>query len=145
MSTLPHQITAIYRCGSMFRTEKSKEKLPFIYHGYISFIHYHPGQSQDNVAKYLCLNKSSAARHLAYLEENGYIERRKSETDKRETLVYPTEKLEEIAPEIAAISADWKNAITRDIDEKDYAVFLSVLEKIYDNAQELIYGGGDTE
>ncbi len=145
MATFSHKISTIYRCGSMYRTAHSAEKLPGIYHGYISLIHNRPGQSQDEIAKYLCLSKSSATRHLAYLEENGYIERRKNEADKREMLVYPTEKLEAVVPEIFAISTNWHQTLTDGIGEEEYALFIDILERLSERAQKIIYGGEDAQ
>ena len=93
MPTLMRQINVISRCGGRFRTEKLKEfGLCAPHHSYILNICNHPGISQEQLAEHICVDKSNVTRQLAYLENEGYVERKQSETDRRVTLVYPTEK-----------------------------------------------------
>lgn len=138
MASLLRMINNISRCGSTFRAAHSSKNLPGIYHSYAFAVCKNPGWSQDRLAKHLCINKSSVARHLAFLEDNGYIERRTCERDKRETLVFPTQKMLDILPEITAITREWNARLTEGISEDELKVFTDVLAKLSDKAREII-------
>ena len=142
MASLSRMINNISRCGGTFRTAHSSGNLPGIYHSYVFAICNNPGWSQDRLAKHLSINKSSTARHLAFLEDKGYIERRTCERDKRETLVFPTQKMLDILPEITAITREWNARLTEGISDDELKVFMDVLAKLSDKAREIINGTG---
>ena len=142
MPTLTRSINIISRCAASYRTTHSTEGLPGIYHSYVVAICRNPGWSQEKLSRHLCINKSNITRHLAYLEENGYIERRTSEKDKRELLVYPTEKMLGSLPDVTRVSREWNALLTEGLDENELAAFLSVLERLSDRARDLLYEGG---
>ena len=140
MAALTRKINIISRCYSSYRAKNSASNLPGIYHSYVFAVCKNPGWSQDRLARHLCLNKSNVTRHLAYLEDNGYIERRVSEKDKREMLVFPTEKMKAVLPEITEITKDWNEKMTEGISEEEYRLFMEILEKMTNNSLRIIYG-----
>lgn len=139
VSALTRRINIISRCAASYRTARSTEGLPGIYHSYVIAICRNPGWSQERLSRHLCINKSNITRHLAYLEENGYIERRTCEKDKRELLVYPTEKMLALLPDVMCITREWNALLTDGIGEEELAAFLSVLERISDRARDILY------
>ncbi len=139
MFSINRRLNAISRCYSLYRAENSSQNLQGIYHSYIFAICYNPGSSQDFLAKYLCKNKSSVTRHLTFLEKEGLIERKSSLQDKRELLVYPTEKMIELFPETKEISKKWTYLLTKDISENDLEIFKKVLDQMYISAKEVIF------
>ncbi len=145
MPTIMRKISVINRCAAQYRTENSSSKLHGIYHSYIFAICKNPGMSQEFLAKHLCKNKSSVTRHLTFLENEGYIERKTSPEDKRELLVYPTEKMTDILPETKEIAKKWNCLLAEDIDEKDLEIFNCVLDKMFLTAKETIYGKEEKE
>ena len=101
MPTIMKQMNAISRAQSVFRGEAlNNGELGGCHHSFVLAICYNPGMSQEQLARHICLNKSTVARTLTYLEEKGYVIRRPSEADKRITLVYPTAKMEEVLPRL---------------------------------------------
>lgn len=100
-----------------------------------------PGRSQDELARELIINKSTAARNLSYLEERGYVKRIPLESDKRQFSVYPTDKLLSIIPKIKEVSVKWRETISEGISEDELSVFYSVLERMHERAKELALGG----
>ena len=142
VSMLTRSINIISRCAASYRTAHSTEGLPGIYHSYVFAICLNPGLSQEKLSRHLCINKSNITRHLAYLEENGYIERRTCAKDKRELLVYPTEKMLGAFPEVKRVTGEWNALLSEGIDEGELAVFLSVLERLSDRARDLLNEGG---
>lgn len=140
MPTIMRQISVISRCANLYRAENSSLNIHGVYHSYITAICRHPGSSQDFLAKHLCRNKSSVTRHLTFLENEGFIERKPSEEDKREMLVYPTSKMLDILPKTYEIAGNWNNLLTSGIDEKELEIFKKVLNKMFITARETIYG-----
>jgi len=142
MAMFMRKLNIIARCAGMYRTQQSSTQLPGIYHSYVFAICRNPGMSQDKLSKHLCMNKSSVTRHLAFLEQNDYVERKPSETDKREMLVYPTEKMTGIHTEVVQISKKWTTLLSEDIGEEEMDTFLKVLDKIQIRALEITETGG---
>lgn len=139
MAGMMRNINVIYRCGAINRKQSSKESLDGIYHSYIIAIHHHPGFSQDKLSRYICVSKSSVTRHLTFLEDNGYIERRQGK-DKRELLVFPTEKLETAYDESFCISKNWRERITVGLSEDEKQLASAILDKMAQKAREEIFG-----
>jgi len=140
MTTIMRRMNVISRCESIYRTEQSADRLPGIYHSYILAICRQPGTTQDRLAKHLCNNKSSVTRHLSFLEKGGYVKRRVCEKDRREMQVYPTEKMLAVLPEVRRITLEWNALIAQGIPEEELAVFHSVLDRMLEKSQEIVYG-----
>lgn len=144
MAMFMRKLNLIARCAGEYRTQNSSVQLPGTYHSYVFAICRRPGMSQDTLGEHLCMNKSSVTRHLAYLEQNGYIERKPSTEDKRQMLVYPTEKMLEIHAEVAQIAKQWNAHLCESITEEEMNAFMDVLDKIYVKAKQISQtGGGD--
>ena len=146
MSSLLRKINVISRCARIYRgnqlTGTDVEPFP---HSFAYAICMHPGFSQEQIARHLCLNKSMVTRRLAQLEEHGYVTRVTSETDKRVMLVYPTEKMQEIFPRVREITQNWNRAVSENISDEEMAIFESVLERIEWKARELAGVSDDCE
>ena len=138
MAKIMRLMNKIARCQSMYRTNKSTADLPGIYHSYVFCICKNPGLSQEKIAKNLCFNKSSVARHMAYLETNGYIERKTSPEDKRELLVYPTQKALDVWPIIEQMRSEWNDLILEDFSEEEVELLLKMMQKVQHKAMDLV-------
>ena len=103
-----------------------------------------PGRSQEELARELCINKSTVARNLTCLEERGYVSRQALSNDKRQFSVYPTEKMLAVMPEIRKASAEWMDLLSEGIPEAELEVFNSVLERMQKRASEIIGGQEET-
>ena len=97
-----------------------------------------PGRSQEELARELCINKSTAARALASLEEKGYVQREPLAGDKRQFAVSPTEKMLALVPEIEAASESWMAQLSEGISEEEMEIFSSVLSKMQARARDII-------
>ena len=137
MATIMRKMNIISRCEANYRTEKSTVGLAGVYHSYVLAICKNPGLPQEKLVQYLCINKSNVTRHLAHLELEGYVERRTSESDKRETLVFPTQKMLDILPEVKDITIDWNSRLAEGIAEDELKRFHEILDKMLNKAIEL--------
>ena len=124
---------AVYRHGKI-----SANDLQSGHYSYVLCICREPGRSQEEIAKDLCVNKSTVARNLNYLEENGYILRKSLPSDKRQFSVYPTEKMLAVLPEIKAASMDWMSLLSEGIPQNRLEVFNEVLQQMETKAREIM-------
>ncbi len=134
----------ISRSQSTFRGSRvSREGLCVSHHAFVLTICHRPGRSQEEIAAELCLNKSTVARALSHLEEQGYIRREQSSEDKRQLSVFPTEKMLEALDDIRRVSREWNELICEGIPEEELEIFHSVLSKIEQRAKEIIEKGDE--
>ena len=139
MATIMRKMNIISRLEELYRTEQSSLNLQGIYHSYILAICNNPGMTQAFLSKHLCKNKSSVTRHLSFLEKEGFIIRKESSKDKRESLVYPTQKTLDVLPEIKEITLRWNSLLAEDISEEQLSVFHSLLDKMLNKSKEIVY------
>lgn len=93
---LMRNINTISRCAALYRDAHLADcGLSGWQAPYIPEICAAPGITQDQLALRLHVNRSNVTRQLAMLEENGFVLRRRSESDRRAVEVYPTQKAEE--------------------------------------------------
>ena len=128
----------ISRCQAMYRKKTiAAENLCPNHYAFALSICHEPGRSQDELAKALCLDKSTVARTLAHLEKHGYITRIPNEKDKRQYLVHPTEKMLEIYPKVRLANREWNARLTEDISTEELEVFHKVLAQMEQNAKKI--------
>jgi DNA-binding MarR family transcriptional regulator len=100
-----------------------------------------PGCSQEELARELCINKSTVARNLSVLEEKGFVTRVALENDKRQLSVRPTERMLSVLPEIKRVSLDWMTLLAEGIPDGELEVFTSVLQRMEQRARRISEGG----
>lgn len=143
MAAFMRRMNMISRCEGIYRTAELGGELHGVHYSYVMAICHNPGLSQERLAKHLCINKSSVTRHLAFLEQKGYVERRVSTEDRRELLVYPTAAMEAMLPEVVRVTKKWNAQIAQGIDEEELAVFYRVLEQMHRTSMAIVYGSED--
>lgn len=136
---LMRKVNILSRCHALYRAERLRgEELNSGFYNYVLPIHFNPGMSQEQLARHVCLDKCNVTRHLAKLEEGGYVERRPSETDKRVMLVNPTDKLEQMVPKIREINQDWTDYLLEGLSAEEVEQFEATLLKITRRAKEYV-------
>lgn len=104
------------------------------HHTYIMNICRNPGITQDDLARLIFINKSNVARQLAVLERDGFIIRRAGTEDKRQSMVYPTDKAYEVLPIVKDMLRGWNQAITEGFTRVQKEELLVSVMKVMDNA-----------
>ena len=138
------KMNRISRCGMLYRGEKLQDlDINACQHSFVLAICHHPGMSQEQIARHLCLNKSTVARALTQLESTGYVIRTPDTEDKRVLLVYPTEKMENVFPRVREVTREWNRSLMEGISEEETEIFLSVLTRITERAKELTGNAAD--
>ncbi|MBE6896123.1 MAG: MarR family transcriptional regulator [Ruminococcaceae bacterium] len=129
----------ISRSQAVYRHSKiSADDLQSGHYAFALAICREPGRSQEEIAQELCVNKSTVARNLNYLEEKGYISRKPLLSDKRQFSVFPTEKMLSILPEIKDASIEWVKLLSEDIPKDELEIFDSVLMRMQEKARDII-------
>ena len=139
MSSLMKRMNNISRSQAIYRHSKvSAEDLHTGHYAYVLAICREPDRSQEELARELCINKSTVARNLNVLEEKGYINRNPLPNDKRQFSVFPTQKMINILPEIREASLEWMTLLSDGIPQNELDIFNSVLERMQERAREIV-------
>ena len=128
-------ISIIYRHSQIFY-RKQFEKLNLSYGQPILLccVCEQQGLSQDKLAEELAMNKSTVARMIYQLEQDGLIQKNVNIMDNRIFNIYPTDKALELYPNIIQMLDEWNIKLTENLDDKEIEVFESMLKKITFNA-----------
>lgn len=139
MSKFMKMLNNISRSQAIYRNSRvSADDMQSGHYAFALAICKAPGRSQEELAKELCINKSTVTRNLNCLEEKGYIFREPLPSDKRQFSVYPTEKMLAVLPEIKKASAEWMQLLSEGIPDEELEIFNSVLERMQNRAREII-------
>lgn len=139
MNTVMRYINLLSRAQSIYRSDMLQEPvLSPVQHSYVLAVCSHPGLSQEELSRHLCINKSNVARQVAGLEAAGLVERRPDGRDRRQTRVYPTAAMQALLPAVRAITEDWNDYLTEGITEGELALVYATLEKIAARARQYV-------
>lgn len=146
MSKFMKMLNNISRSQAIYRSSKiSADDLQSCHYAYVLAVSRAPGRSQEDIARELCVNKSTAARNINYLEERGYVIRQPLPNDKRQFSVCPTDKMLSVLPEIRSASNEWMTLLSEGIPEEELEIFDSVLCRMQEKAREIIEKGEGTK
>ena len=137
MSQIIRDITEIARCGAQYKADRlAPLGLKGCHASYLMEICAHTGISQDQLAKRICINKSNVARQAATLEEEGFLTRIPSPTDKRIMELHPTEKTLELLPEISTVLKGWEALITDGVTAEELDQLAALVAKMKAHASD---------
>ena len=104
-----------------------------IQHVFLTVVCRNPGVSQRELSKWFSLDLSNIARNVMCLEKIGYIRRERCENDKRSWLLYPTEKAEEIYPQVVDIFDTTTEQLTADMTAEEKELLSRLLNQMHRN------------
>ena len=137
MSEIIRNVTEIVRCTSQYRAEHlAPMGLKACHASYLTEICANPGISQDQLASRICINKSNVARQAAILEEDGFITRTPSATDKRIMQLFPTQKTLDLLPQISKILVNLELYLTADLTEEEKELLENLLSRMLAKASD---------
>ncbi|HWS30224.1 MAG TPA: MarR family transcriptional regulator [Clostridia bacterium] len=138
MEMLMRFIDRTARCAAVYRCEKlGAEGLNGYQHTYILNICREPGISQEKLASRIYVNKSNVTRQLALLEQNGFVERRASGTDKRVMEVFPTKKAFDVYPRVREVLTEWNAGLLEQFTPEERKLLSSMMERVMAKAVEI--------
>lgn len=139
MSKFTRDLNIVARCTQMQRGQQLKNlgvcggQVP-----YLLRLCRCPGLTQEEIARALYVNKSTAARQITNLEKAGFVERRTSEFDRRCLLVYPTQHALDILPEIRKTVSDWSDYLQEDFSDEERDMLAAMMARLSDRARAYI-------
>lgn len=113
--------------------------LPYHYmgvmHMIVLHIRNHPGASQEEIASFFALDKTSVARDTKRLEEMHHIYRVPNQADRRQNQLYLTEEGEAFLPILDQIHQEIIQKMSRDLSAEEWATLGTLLEKVNHNLE----------
>jgi DNA-binding MarR family transcriptional regulator len=97
------------------------------------------GASQEKISDNLKIDKTTTAKAIKKLEDNGYVKRVVDSADKRAYKVFLTQKAQDIMPKIYETMKNWESMVLSDVSEEEYLA----LEKLLNKMAEKAYGIGN--
>lgn len=92
------------------------------------------GISQNELGEMLLLDKSTVAKIVGKLVENGYFIRTSNTKDKRAFDLIPTKKATDIYPSLLELGVIWDDYLTNGMTEDEIIIFERLLLKAAQNA-----------
>lgn len=99
----------------------------------IKKIHENPGINQRELASSLFKDAPTLTRMLDLIGKKGYVERRRSEEDRRAFSLHLTQKGEQLVSELGPIVIDIRRKGLEGVSKEDLEAAKRVLNLIYDN------------
>lgn len=97
-----------------------------------------PGSSQDEISSSLGIDKAATARSLASLEKSGFVTRSENKDNRRQKLVYPTEKSIGIEKQLRSILDGSKDKFFKNFTEEEQKEAIDILSRMVDSYTESI-------
>ena len=98
---------------------------------YLFVVINNPGINQVQMIKLLDREQSIVTKQISNLVKNGWLEKRKSTTDHRQTELYPTSKILDNIDEITEITEKVSAEVTSNHSEKESATYKNYCKKFY--------------
>lgn len=88
------------------------------------------GQTQEDLANHLFVDKGTVARAVKKLEDNGFICRRTDPKNRRRYLLYLTEDGKSLMPDIINITKNWEDSMNEDLSKIEKERINELLKKL---------------
>ncbi len=102
-------------------------------HDFFYVISKNEGISQKELSEFLLVGKSTTAKAVKHMMQNGYIRKEKDEKDRRIDRLYLTEAGREIAPSLQNTFHELVSITTKNLSETEVEQVLMLLNKILKN------------
>ena len=129
--------TQMARLHKAILTEKLKSI--GITYGQIGFIMQatrYPGRSQDELSTVLSVDKAATARAVAKLVKLGLLYREENPENKRQKLVYPTEKAIEIREDLHRELMESNKLMVSGLTKDESEMLMQLMVKVIDKSRE---------
>lgn len=94
-----------------------------------------PGQSQDAICRSLRVDRAATARTLFELESQGYVLRREHSADRRQKLVFPTQKTLDLSERLFGVLDRHNQALFKGFDQQRREEALGLLAAMAKNLE----------
>jgi DNA-binding MarR family transcriptional regulator len=131
-------ISVLYRCRKSYASRMLE---PYGITGcqylYLLVLHRSNGLSQEKISDALKIDKTTTAKAIRKLEDNGFVKRDSDASDKRVNNVFLTHKALDIIPHILETMKKWEDLVLADISDDEYALLEKLLKKMAETAHDI--------
>lgn len=117
-----------------------KYGLNHCYRIYIKKICENPGISRDVIKNYTHVHPSNTSRAIDYLADNGFIEKKINNEDKRICNLYPCEKIKMAYNDLVKAENEWIDKITANFNDGEKEELFRMLKISQDLSTIIIHG-----
>lgn len=103
------------------------------------------GLTQEELTTLVGVDKAMTTRAIQSLESKGFIVRKQGVKDKRQNLVYKTEKVDLVESRLRADLLEFNACFTKEIDEPELEFFMSILNRMNENLFQYMERGGNKD
>ncbi|WP_319200472.1 MarR family transcriptional regulator [uncultured Ilyobacter sp.] len=103
------------------------------------------GINQDALAQKMGVDKTTIAKTVKKLVENGYIIKEEDENDRRSKKLYTTHKADLIFKKIKKLINLERQVLTHGISQEEIKIFLKVVDCMKSNISEYLEKGGSSD
>lgn len=130
-------LSSLLRINRHYRRALKCALLPYHYigvmHLIVLYISHHPGASQEEVACFFALDKTSVARDARRLEELGHLERRTIPENRRQYQLFLTDAGQEMIGVIDGIMEQYQQTLSAGISPEDWQSLAGLLMRLEEN------------
>lgn len=102
---------------------------------YVVSICENEGVSQEKLGEIIGINKSTTAKVISQLIEEGYVSRQQDPEDKRGYKVYPTEKAKKLYPMIIQVLDQWNELLMDGFSQEEQKTLFHLMSRVEENAR----------
>lgn len=102
----------------------------------IHVVRKHNGITQAEICQILGTDKAAVAREVTSLIKRGYLTKKKNPADGRSSLVYPTEKAEELKISKRHVETAYYEYLLEALNDEEEEIFSMLLNKLYLRSKE---------
>ena len=125
---------AIHRNLQMILNNKLKDiSIRSGQHDFLYVITLKEGITQKELSEWLYISKSTTAKAVKNLTDNGYIRKEKDAEDKRYDRLYLTEKGRQVSERVHETFAEVVGITTKHLSQSEIELATEILKKILDN------------
>lgn len=95
-----------------------------------------PGRTQDELSTVLSVDKGATARTIAKLEKEGFLYRKENPDNRRQKLVYPTEKAIGIREDLHTELKSSNETMLADLDEDERKLMIKFMTRVIDTCRD---------
>jgi DNA-binding MarR family transcriptional regulator len=132
-------ISILYRYGQVYLSRELEPlNMGAGQHPILKVLFNKDGVHQENIVHSTCMDKSTVAKSVKKLMEQGYIIKKDCPEDRRACRIFLTSKAHEIEKDLARISLRWTDIVTADFPEEDKELCFGLLQRMAYNAEKFL-------
>ncbi|MCG8565688.1 MAG: MarR family transcriptional regulator [Desulfobacterales bacterium] len=110
----------------------TQAQIPFL----MELLHQDTPMTQQELSQTLVIDPAATARTLEQLEKNGWIHRKVNPKNRRQKLVFPSQKAREHEDKLIFVLKEASQSLVSDFSEKEKRTVLTFLDRIMANGLE---------